>query len=386
MLESTYRDAQGTFSPPSFSDNINRSNVPARQYNASFGIQRRLVFGTVLDIAYVGNFGRHIGQKGQINNLPFGTRFLASNLDPTQKVPQALPDDFLRPYQGYSGAPFLTFDGNSSYHSLQTSLQRRLANGLQFGVVYTWSKAMAYTADDQGAVASFLSRREVDYGLANYDRTHVFAANYLYSLPGDHVGNRLLKVVTGGWQISGLTRFQSGAPLSLSVSLKTGCSLTGVPCAATTTNNFGTDILGGGGGNDTWRAVMSGNPNLSGDQRNVDNWFNGAVFSPPALAQQVTNMAGVLRVLALGNTPKTFGRGPGIANTDLALFKNFKIYERVSTQLRFEAYNVFNHTQFSTVGTTAQWDQSGAQVNTTFGKVTAARDPRIMQFALRLQF
>jgi hypothetical protein len=376
-----YRDITGTFTPPSFSDSINRSNVPARIYNASLGIQRRIGFGTVLDVAYVGTFGRHIGEKSQLNNLPYGTKFLASSLDPTQKVPQALPDDFLRPYQGYAGIPFLNFAGNSSYHSLQVSAQRRYARGLQVGVVYTWSKAMTYSDSDQGGVSTFVSRREFDYGEATYDRTHVFAANYLWDVPGSKISNRFLKAVAGGWQISGITRYQSGAPLSLTVSLKTGCSIAGAPCAATNTNNFGTDITGGGDG---WRAVMSGNPVLS--SKTFAQWFNTSVFSPPALAQQVTNMAGVLQVLARGNTPKTFARGPGIANSDLALFKNFKIVERVNTQLRFEGYNAFNHPQFSGVGTTAQWDQSGAQVNTTFGKITSARDPRILQVAIRVRF
>lgn len=379
----TYRDITGTFTPPSFSDSINRNNVPARVYNASLGIQRRIGFKTVLDVAYVGTFGRHIGQKSQTNNLPFGTRFLPANFDPSQKAPQALPDDFLRPYQGYAGIPFLNFAGNSSYHSLQVSAQRRYAAGFQLGVVYTWSKAMTYSDSDQGGVSTFVSRRQFDYGEATYDRTHVFAANYLWSVPGPKIGNRFLKAVAGGWQISGITRYQSGAPLSLSTSLKTGCSIAGAPCAATTTNNFGTDITGGG---DPWRAVMSGNPVLPSDQRSFTQWFNTSVFSPPALAQQVTNLAGVLQVLARGNTPHTFARGPGIANTDIALFKNIKLTEEVKTQLRFEGYNAFNHTQFSGVGTTAQWDQSGAQVNTSFGRITSARDPRILQLAIRIQF
>jgi len=379
----TYRDITGTFTPPAFSDSLNRSNVPARIYNVSLGIQRRIWFKTVLDVAYVGSFGRHIGEKSQLNNLPFGTRFLPQNFDPTQKSPQALPDDFLRPYQGYAGIPFLNFDGNSSYHGLQVSAQRRYAAGFQLGIVYTWSKAMTYSDADQGGVSTFVSRRQFDYGEATYDRTHVFAANYLWSIPEPKTGHRLLKAVAGGWQISGITRFQSGAPLSLTTSLKVGCSIPNAPCAATTSNNFGTDITGGG---DPWRAVMASNPVLSSDQRGVNQWFNTSVFSPPALAQQVTDMAGVLRVLALGNTPKTFARGPGIANTDVALFKNIQLTEKVKAQLRFEGYNAFNHTQFSGVGTTAQWDQSGAQVNTSFGRITSARDPRILQLAIRLQF
>uniref|UniRef100_Q01RD7 TonB-dependent receptor n=1 Tax=Solibacter usitatus (strain Ellin6076) TaxID=234267 RepID=Q01RD7_SOLUE len=379
----TYRDGAGTYTPPAFSDSLNRNNVPARIYNASLGIQRRLGFGTVLDVAYVGTFARHIGQKSSLNNLPYGAHFLTANFDPSQKVPQALGDDFLRQYQGYAAIPFLNFDGNSSYHSLQVSAQRRYAHGFQYGLVYTWSKAMAYTDGDQGNVVTYVSRREFNYGEATYDRTHVFALNYLWAVPGSNVRNPLLKGVVGGWQISGITRFQSGAPLRLSASLKTGCSIAGAPCAATTTNNFGTDITGGGDG---WRAHMSGSAVLPKDKRTVNQYFDTSVFSAPALAQQVTDMAGVLRVLALGNTPATFARGPGLNNTDLALFKNFKIREKVNTQLRIEAYNVFNHTQFSGVGTSAQWDQSGAQVTSNFGKVTSALDPRIMQVALRLSF
>jgi hypothetical protein len=378
----TYRDAQGTYTPPGFSDSLNRSNVPARAYNAMFGIQRRIGFGTVLDVAYVGSFGRHIGQKSALNNLPYGTRFQPSSFDPTSKTPKPLPDDFLRPYEGYAGIPFLNFDGNSSYHSLQVSAQRRYAHGLQAGAVYTWSKAMAYADGDQGGVTTFVSRREFNYGEATYDRTHVFAVNYLWDVPGSHVGNRLLKAAIGGWQISGITRIQSGAPLSLAsgYGLSTACQ-TGANCVPT--SNFGTDITGGG---DMWRPVMSANPVLSSDKRGVDGWFDTSVFSPPALAGQVTTMAGVQRVLALGNTPYTFARGPGIANTDLAVFKNFTIKERLTAQFRAEAYNVFNHTQFTTVGTKPIWDRSGLQTSADFGKVTDARDPRILQLAIRLQF
>ena len=191
----------------------------------------------------------------------------------------------------------------------------------------------------------------------------------------------------GGWQISGLTRFQSGSPLSLvyTNALRTGCSLP-APCAATTANNFGTDITGGGDG---WRAVIDGDPTLPRGERSSDRWFDTSVFSPPALAQQVTDMAGVQRVLARGNAGRTFGRGPGIMNTDLALFKNIDITGDLRAQLRIEAYNVFNHTQFDNLETAnlnPQWDQSGVQMNPSFGKVTSAQDPRIIQLAFRLRF
>jgi hypothetical protein len=324
-----------------------------------------------------------------LNNLPYGTRFLASSLDPTRSVPQALPDNFLRQYQGYAGIPFVSFDASSNYHGLQASLQRRFAGNFQLGAVYSYSKAMDYSDLDKGDVTTFNDRRVWNYGLADYDRTHIMAINYVIDLPGEHVGNAMLRGVVGGWQISGLTRFQSGSPLSLTLtnSLKTGCSLPApAPCAATTTNAFGTDITGGGGAADSWRAVITGDPTLPNNQQTVDHWFDASVFAPPALAQQVTDMAGVQRVLAAGNSGRTFGRGPGILNTDLALFKNITLAGRLKAQVRAEAYNVFNHTQFDTVNVEPTWDQSGVQTNPSFGKVTGARDPRIIQLALRLNF
>jgi hypothetical protein len=381
----TYRDAQGTFTPPAFSRTLNRSNPPNRVYNATLGYQTRLPGKFVLDVAYVGTFGANIGATTQLNGLPYGTKFEAASLDPTRSRPQALPDNFLRPYQGYAAIPFVTFDAASNYHALQASLQRRFGNGFQFGAVYSWSKSMDYSDDDKGEVVTFNDRRVWNYGLADYDRLHIVAINYLVDLPGGGLQNSLLRGVVGGWQVSGLTRFQSGAPLSLLMtnSLRTGCSVPSVPCAATTSNNFGTDITGGGDG---WRAVTSGDPKLPGGQRGPDHWFDPSVFSPPALAQQVTDRAGVERVLALGNTGRTFARGPGLLNTDLALFKNIALAGPLKAQLRLEAYNVFNHTQFDEVNVNPQWDQSGAQVNPAFGKVTSALDPRIVQVALRLNF
>jgi Carboxypeptidase regulatory-like domain len=377
----TYRDSVGTNSPPSFARTLNRSNNPPVVYETSLGIQRRLPHGFVLDVAYVGTFGHHIGTTTQLNDIPYGTRFLASSLDPTQSRPQALPDNFLRPYPGYAGIPFVAFDANSNYHGLQTSLQHRFAKGYQLGVVYTWSRAMDYSDDDKGNVTTANDRKVWNYGLAAYDRTHVFAANYLWDLPGDKLSNRALRAYLGGWQLSGITRVQSGVPLSLTANLRTGCTAA-FPCFVPT-NNFGTDITGGSEG---WRAVQTGSAVLPRGKRSVDQWFDTSVFSPPALAGQVTDMAGVQRVRAIGNVGRRIARGPGMFNTDLALFKNINLAGGLKAQLRIEAYNVFNHTQFDTVNTTATWDQSGVQTNPSFGHVTGARDPRIMQLAIQLRF
>jgi len=372
-IEADFLSVAGTISPSSFSHVLNRSNKPPRVYNTSLGIQRNVGFDTVVDVAYVGSFGRHIGQTTDINALPYGTKFLATNLDPTNgNLPY--PDDYMRLYQGYGSIKWLQFDGNSSYHSLQVQAIRRFSRGLQFGAAWTWSKAMAYSDGDQGTVSTFVSRREFDYGLATYDRTHMLAINYLLDLPrlSKVINHAFVKGVFDGWQMSGITRFQSGSPLSLGT-LGTG-DLEG-----------SLDITGGGDG---WRAVMSGDPNLPKGQRTVERYFNTAVFSAPSAgAPAPKNLADVNRILALGNTPSTFGRGPGLNNWDLSLFKNIRIHEKLNLQFRAEAYNAFNHTQFSTVNTDAKWNYAtGAVTSAQFGQITAARDPRIMQFALRLDF
>jgi hypothetical protein len=363
----------GTISPSAFSHVLDRSNKPPRVYNASLGIQRDIGFNTVLDVSYVGSFGRHIGQTTNINMLPYGTRFLPQNLDATNSN-KPFTDDYLRPYMGYGSIPWLAFDGNSSYHSLQVHASRRMSRHVMYGVSYTWSKAMSYSDGDQGTVSTYVSRREFDYGLASYDRTHVLAINYQITLPnvGRRTGNALLKGILDDWQITGLTRFQSGSPLSIGT-------------MGTGNLESSLDITGGGDG---WRPVMSGNPVLPKDQRTIDRYFDTTVFSPPGVGGKApTTVAGVMQLLALGNTPSTFARGPGINNFNLSVFKNFKVREKVKAQFRAEAYNAFNHTQFSTVNTGAKWNYTtGAQTGTQFGQITAARDPRVMQFALRLSF
>jgi hypothetical protein len=293
-------------------------------------------------------------------------RFLAQNQDPTTGKP--LSDNFLRPYQGYGSIPFLTFTGTSKYNSLQTQVTHRLSHNVQFGAAYTWSRAYDYTEGDQGSVSS--NPQLFNHGLAAYDRTHVVAINYSVVLPtANRFGNNaLVKGVLNGWQLVGTTRFVSGAPLfwgwtgTNSVSSNTFLGTGNLTTA--------TDLTGGTEG---WRPVVIGNPELPADQRTFYHWFNTAAFTKPAQGTQ-------------GNAGSIVARGPGINNWNMSLFKNFKAGARLNFQLRAEAYKVFNHTQFSAVDTVPKFDAQGNQVSGTFGQVVAARDPRILQFALRVNF
>jgi len=137
-----------------------------------------------------------------------------------------------------------------------------------------------------------------------------------------------------------------------------------------TTN--GENITGGGDGA---RVIITGNAVLPKSQRTFDRYFNPGVFALPVVGTIGTAWNGSVFY------------GPGVNNWDIAVTKKFPTKEKVDTQLRFEAYNAFNHTQFWSVNSTAEFDPTtGAQVNSALGMLNGDRGPRIIQVALRINF
>lgn len=347
--------SSGNLSPSSTAGLSITGKVPTI-YNYSIGIQREIGFKTVLDVAYVGALGRHLLQERNLNTLPYGTHFLPANQDPTNPG-KPLSDIFLEPYSGYSSIQEDEYASNSSFHSMQVQVNRRFARSLTLGSTWTWSKSMDYISNDYAAVAVVTPIKIWNYGKSDFDRTHIVQVNWLWDIPKATklVKNPVVGALFDNWQLSGVASFISGAPSGISLS---------------TTN--GLDIPGGGDG---VRPLVLSNPILSKSNRTMLQYFNTGVFGIPAIG-------------TYGNAPRDVVRGPGINNFDMSIFKNIPIYhERVKGQLRFEAYNTFNHTQFSSMNTTAQFNPTtGAQVNTAFGNLTAARTARIGQIAFRVTF
>ncbi len=320
--------------------------------NYSFSIQQNVGFGTVVDAAYVGSLGRHLLWSRNLNPIPYGTNFKPESIDPTTGRPYSAA--FLRPRLGFNDITIREHAATSNYHSLQVSANRRFARGLQFGFAWTWSKAMDYVDSDGGGVASFVPVRVWNYGLAGFDRTHTVKINWLYDLPRAPWENIVSKAVLRGWQLSGITTFQSGAPAGVGYSLVTALDITGSPTEGS-------------------RIVVTGNPVLPKSQRTFNRFFRTDVFQPPAVG-------------TWGNSAKTLFRGPGTNNWDISVFKNFAVREGMRFQFRCEAYNAFNHTQFSGVNASARFDAAGNQVNSIFGQMTGARSARLLQLALRFLF
>ena len=357
-------------------------------YAYHMGIQSKLPYGFVLDTAYVGSTNRHELQRRNLNAIPYGVTFLRQNQDCTKFSDATCPDlplysgsqakdaNFLRPYPGYGDITLHEFGASSNYNSLQTSVNRRFTRGLFFGLNWTWSRALG-TESDRGNFHRIDGlTRLANYGPLSFDRHHTVNIYYTYELPRLFHG-RLAHVLVDGWQISGATLFQSGAPYSPGFSIK----------------DTGNQNITGSY-TEPARLRLVGDP-LSGISRDPSHRLNPAAFEAP------------LRGSIGMDSPTNYLRGPGINNTSLSIKKSFLMTEEgiMKLELRADAFNVFNHTQFSGINSTMNFDKPTVPDWTTlrksnlyenpngtindkngFGTVSGARDPRIMQLVVRFIF
>ncbi len=286
----------------------------------------------MLDVAYVGTFGENIGATTQLNALPYGKRFEAASLDPSRPVPQALPDNFLRPYQGYARHPLGDLRRLVQLPRARTSLQRRFADGFQMGVAIAGRKRTTSSDGGNGDVVTF-NRRDVELWPGRLRSDALFAANYLFDLPGDGLRNGLLRGVLGGWQISGLTRFQSGAPALARVPQRSENRVL-APCAVRRYHD---------------EQFRHGPPAAATDLAPSSMATRPCPRRPHhrCLVQHVGLLAartraggdrhgGRQRVLARGTRGGPWPRSRHV-NTDLALFKNIDLAGNLKVQLRIEA-------------------------------------------------
>ena len=308
----------------------------------NFGIQQELPSTVIVEANYVANVARHFTFTPNLNQLPVGTRLTAPN--------STINVNALRPYLGY-GNIFLRDDSdNSNYNSLQVSVSRRLRSGLSFGANYTFSKTMDSFG---GNTPQDSYHPKQDIGLSSIHRAQILNFNYIYSPPFfAKSGSRLARQVLGGWEISGVTSFQSGAP-----------------------NNVTAPVDAARIGASSSRATVLSNPVLDRGDRTPARWFKTEAFLNPSLMP-----AGVF-----GNGGRNVLIGPGFQNWDVSLLKNFQLRETTRLQFRAESFNVFNHTNFTGINTTVRFDNAG---NATggFGAVNAAGPGRVLSLGLKLLF
>jgi hypothetical protein len=235
---------------------------------------------------------------------------------------------------------------NANYHALGVKLERRMSNGLQYLVSYTWSKAMDDVDGDNSDVQDYYNPR-LTYGRASFDRTNNLSLSGIYDLPfgtgrrfaqSDDVLNRVL---VGGWELAAIQSFATGQPFSISAN-----------------NNADTSNV-----HNVYANVVC-NP-MSGFHHTRFQIYNSACFTQPGAGQYGT-------ARSAGTQPSTF-------DTDISLIKNFSIIESHQIQFRADAFNVFNHPLFTTAGTSI--------TSPTLGQATYQMNgPRSIQFALRYSF
>jgi hypothetical protein len=328
---------------------IEPKRVTGYLYQANFDIQHQFAGNLLVDIGYLGTFGRHLPSPSAegINQItPAVQATLAS-------LPAGTNTQALRPFPQFSNVQELyPDDGQSRYHGGNIGVQKRYSHGFQFQANYTYSKLI----DNQSALNELAgypgTNTYTDYyhkndrfGLSGNDVRQRLIANGVLELPFGkgklvNVRSQWLDELVGGWSASGLLEIHSGTALSVIDS----------------TNNTGTY-------SDGVRPNLIGNPNDLSHSRSrkakIGEWFDTSAFQ---LNPKYT----------FGNAPRTFGRGPGLVTSDASLIKRVAIHKEQGIELRLEALNVFNHANLGNPNTTFGTATFG-QISTLQSGTTASR-------------
>lgn len=353
------------------------TNVTPYTEDYNFTIQRQIAKSTIFTIGYAGTQGHHL--FSQVDYNPGNAAkclHIASLYDAAGESGQGcgpFGEDNIysidgqtfygtRPYSVTSGRylsqGLLDFSdstweatmGNSNYNALQVTVNKAVGP-LQFLAAYTYSKSMDNSSQFLDLINPFNYR--LSKALSTFDMTHNFVASYTYQLPFGRLARSqsgVLHRALSGWEVAGITNFSTGVPVSLSES--DDQSLCGCASLGTSSVDF-PDYNN--------QPIQFYNPRTSSGFQQ----FSTTPFSREKLGQQ-------------GTANRRFFHGPGLNDWDISVFKNVRISERVTLELRGEFFNAFNHAQFN--------NPVGDFTASNFGDVTSARDPRIGQVAAKIQF
>ena len=367
--------------PPSAATGLNYQPDPSvpERIQWSLNIQREIVSGTTASVAYVGSRGEHLQYNPGINM--FTPTCWPSNC--TDSASYFFPGGTPRINPRFTTINAHRWDGNSYYHSLQANVTRRFSNGLQYQGSYTWSRNLdtAATSFASGVVSlnaggpqnPFYMRAEK--GLSPIDPRQQFNSNVTYDLPFAKNARGIAKTIASGWQSSLIVSLRGGVPFNIA------------------SGYVGTDGLGRSRSGFSQGANAADRPNLapgatihtSGTTAGCQGVAAGTKLGTPSLwfdpCVFILPPAGTF-----GNLAKNAVIGPGFANVDFALKKQFDITERQNLQFRAEFFNVLNHPNFGNMITPIFAGSTGARNGSAGRIIDTATTSRQIQFALRLSF
>jgi outer membrane receptor protein involved in Fe transport len=372
--------------------------------NWFLGVQHQVRAGIVIQLNYVGTAGHKLFRAEGVNRIPgarlpegtcvidtFG-RKLCSQVNTNRDANGFVinPVGRLNPNQG--NLRVWENVGNSIYHGLQLSVQKRMSHGLQIGGNYTWSHAIdsgstwhngqatanGFAAGD--AYTTDVTLPWLDRGNAIFDIRHRLTFNYVWQLPFFETNHSALGTVLSGWQWNGIWSFQSGAHWSPyqgggTASPRFDDKGTGAcdPATFDPTQcfNVGSDYNLDGAANDRPNAIAN---HVDATHAQWADGFNlpDGFFTAPCLA-------------CVGNLGRNTFVGPGYWGVDTSIFKSFQLSDRFRLQFRAEAFNIFNHTNFQLGGATAPTAINKLD-RAQFGQAGGTFNPRQLQFGLKLSF
>jgi len=292
-------------------------------------VERTLAANTVLQMSYVGNRGIHLTSNYDVNSIAPANWAKSTFL--TGSAQQAL-----RPYPNFGSLAYWSHNGDSVYHSLQ-SLFKTQYRAFRFQAAYTWSHAIADVLTDNSdggtGISSFtyFGNPRLDRGNAATNRPNIFVANATYFAPKLANRDLLTRSVLGGWELTGITNADSGNSFTI-VQNGIGENTAAVNPSAT----------GGGAVNSLFQTGLVGMQRPLKAQGCSSGQNGDQVINPNA----VTLVGYHLGTYDTNTAPRGYCHGPRLVNTDLSVDKNWKIHDRFNLQLRFDAFDLFNHPNF----------------------------------------
>ena len=354
--------------------------------NSYFGFQREILPKTVLEVNYVGTLGRRLFRAEQGNRLP-GIALAKGTtvVDTFGRTLTGLGRRFLNP--NYGNLRIWDNVSKSWYNGLQVGLKHQATRGLVFNTNYAWSHSIdtgsdwhsGATSANGGAAGDGYSldptRPGLDRGNSTFDIRHRLSVNWVYEFPWRKEQKGILGHVIGGWQYNGLVSWQTGAHWTAYCASGTRCDFN-----RDGTRNDRPDVL-----------VGSSHSATKGDWAN--GWFNAGGSLSTMTAWCGTGAGTCSSTTSFFQTPclgcdGNLGRntfvGPSLTNFDSSLNKNIKLTERFNMQFRAEGFNVFNHTNFLLPSSATGANFANRITSGNFGQSAGTRNPRQIQFGLKL--
>lgn len=340
LITPSFPNPLGAAATPPSAPSLNSESLGdrgAQIQTYSLTLEHQFPGGWFTSVAGAGNIARHMASKWNINQPPPDAPF---DYNPIINTGTVFPYVY-GPFQGYGPIQSVEPALNAYWNALELSVRHPVGHNLYLSAAYTWQHDLsqirgAVMFNNEGGPQNVYNPGS-EYGNSNMNVPQILSFSYIWNLPWYQNARGWEKQTLGGWRYAGMTTMQSGFSLNPGLSI----SHQGL---ANRPNYVSGSLVG---------------------PKTVQEWFNTAAFAAPAYGYFGDSTPGSLY-------------GPGTIGFDMALYKDFHIKERNMVEFRAESFNIFNHTNFSGVDTTFG---SG-----NYGRVTSARDPRILEFSLRYQF